>query len=452
MRQPHSIAAAGFLADPSKVAWHDAAVWHVRARRDAAVRALPDWPTLRADARAIRRLSLDRLDEWVAAFAQQAARNGVHVHWADDAAALRTTVTAILSAAGARKVVKSKSMLTEECGLNPHLEACGFEVTDTDLGERIVQLRREPPSHIVMPALHLRREEVGRTFAQHLGTPPDETDPTRLTEAARAHLRRRFLDADAGITGVNFAVAEDGTFVVCTNEGNADLGAHLPPLHIAVMGIDKVIPRRAHLSVLLRLLARSATGQPITAYTSLFRSPAPGGAIHLIVVDNGRSDLLADPTMRASLACIRCGACLNTCPVYRRTGGHSYGEGALPGPIGAVLAAGRDPAQFADLPHACSLCGSCQTVCPVDVPLPRQLRDLRARAPVTLHRRWIRSVVKFATMGGPRRVRWIRRIVGWTQWLTPVVLRWFGRRAPVPARQSFREQWANRQPPPRNTP
>ena len=233
-------------------------------------------------------------------------------------------------------------MLTEECHLNPFLEQHGMELVDTDLGERIVQLREEPPSHIVLPAIHIKKEEVGETFHEHLGTNEGATDPKYLTEAARGHLRDKFMAADAGITGVNFAIAETGGFVVCTNEGNADIGVALPKLHIACVGIEKLIPRAVDLAVFTRLLARNATGQPITTYTSHFHAPAPGGELHVVLVDNGRCELRESELYRDSLCCIRCGACLNTCPVYRRSGGHSYGT-TIPGPIGSVLNPARDP-------------------------------------------------------------------------------------------------------------
>src|SRR5262249_38298293 len=209
---------------------------------------------------------------------------------------------------------KSKSMLTEECHLNPYLERHGISVVDTDLGEWIVQLREEHPSHIVLPAIHIKKEEVGELFHQKLGTEKGASDPKYLAEAARQRLRQEFMGADAGLTGVNFAVAETGGFVICTNEGNADLGVSLPKLHIACMGIEKLIPRAKDLGVFLRLLGRSATGQPITAYSSHFHGPAPGGELHIVLVDNGRSNILGSNEFRRSLHCIRCGACIDTCP------------------------------------------------------------------------------------------------------------------------------------------
>jgi L-lactate dehydrogenase complex protein LldF len=268
-------------------------------------------------------------------------------------------------------------MLTEECHLNPFLEQHGIHVVDTDLGERIVQLREEPPSHIVLPAIHIKKEEVGECFHEHLGTEKGASDPKYLTEAARGHLRSCFCEADAGLTGVNFAIAETGGIVICTNEGNADLGIGLPKIHIACMGMEKLLPRAADLSVFLRLLARSATGQPITTYSSHFHGPQQGGELHIVIVDNGRSEILQSE-FRQSLDCIRCGACMNTCPVYRRSGGHSY-EATVPGPIGSILTPLQSPAQSSTLPFACSLCGSCTDVCPVKIPLHHQLFAMRER-------------------------------------------------------------------------
>ena len=244
---------------------------------------------LREAASQIKTHTLARLPDYLEQFADNAVAPGAHVHWARDAAEHNRIVLEILQQHGVRKVVKSKSMLTEECHLNPHLEKHGLEVVDTDLGERIVQFRAEPPSHIVLPAIHIKKEEVGELFHDRLGTAAGATDPKYLTEAARGHLREKFLGAEAGITGVNFAVAETGGFIVCTNEGNADLGVSLPKLHIACVGIEKLVPRMQDLAVFLRLLSRSATGQPITTYTSHFHGPVPGGELHIVLVDNGRS-------------------------------------------------------------------------------------------------------------------------------------------------------------------
>ena len=368
----HPAAAAAFNADVARTEWHDASLWFVREKRDRAAASVPGWEALRAHASAIKEHALTHLDEYLEQFEANALRNGMQVHWARDADEHNRIVHGILAGAGARRLVKSKSMLTEECGLNPYLEARGIEVVDTDLGERIVQLRQEGPSHIVMPAIHLKKEEVGDTFHDHLGTPAGLTDPTALARAAREHLRARFLAADATLTGMNFAVAETGGFVVCTNEGNADLGMALAPVHIACVGIEKIIPRVEDLAVFLRLLARSATGQAVTAYTSHVHGPRAGQALHVVLVDNGRTRQLAREEFWTSLKCIRCGACMNTCPIYRRSGGHSYGS-TVPGPIGSVLTPGLDLERYASLPFASTLCGSCTAVCPVKIDLDAQL-------------------------------------------------------------------------------
>ncbi|HUK67078.1 MAG TPA: lactate utilization protein B [Anaeromyxobacteraceae bacterium] len=372
MASGHPEAAARFVSDDAKAHWHDQALWWVRAKRDAAASAVSDWEALRAAAAAIKAHTLSRMADLLEEFERQATAAGAKVHFAKDAAEHNSIVHRLLEERAVKKLVKSKSMLTEECHLNPYLEARGIEVTDTDLGERIVQLRREPPSHIVLPAIHLRKEEIGDLFHQELGTEAHASDPKYLTEAARHHLRQRFLLAGAGLTGVNFAVAETGTVVVCTNEGNADMGTALPPVHIACMGIEKLVPTRADLAVFLRLLARSATGQPVTTYTTHFTGPRPGGELHVVVVDNGRSAQLKDKEFRRSLSCIRCGACMNTCPVFRRSGGYSYGY-IVPGPIGSILAPGRDAERYRTLPFASSLCGSCSDVCPVGIDLHHEL-------------------------------------------------------------------------------
>ena len=368
----HSDRAARFNADSEQVTWHDSVLWRIREKRDAVSEGVEGWERLRDLASQIKEHTLSELDEYLVEFEERATANGVQVHWALDAEAHNRIVYDLLEARGVRRVVKSKSMLTEECHLNPYLEARGLDVVDTDLGERIVQLREEPPSHLVAPAIHIRREEISVLFHEKLGTPAGSSDPQFLAGAMRQDMRARFLSADAAITGVNFAVAATGGLVVVTNEGNADLGVHLAPVHIACMGIEKLIPKPEHLGVFLRLLSRSATGQPLSIYTSHFHRPAPGRELHIVLVDNGRTRHLAREDFRASLKCIRCGACLNTCPVYRRSGGHSYG--ATPsGPIGSILAPGRDMKQYAALPFASSLCGSCSDVCPVRIDIHAQL-------------------------------------------------------------------------------
>lgn len=368
----HASRAEVFNRDEARVDWHDETLWFVRAKRDRAAQQLPEWEALRDAASTIKQNVLDNLHDYLIGFEQQATANGAIVHWAETAEEHNTIVHRIIADAKVDRIVKSKSMLTEECHLNEFLQQRSIEVVDTDLGERIVQLAGEPPSHIVLPCIHWKKEEIGTLFAEHLGTEPGASDAGYLTAAARVHLRKHFMTSRVALTGVNFAVAETGEFVVCTNEGNADLGVQLADVHIACMGIEKIIPRREHLGVFLRLLARSATGQPVTTYSSHFRRPRAGQQLHIVLVDNGRSTRLASPDFRNALKCIRCGACMNTCPVYRRSGGHSYHH-AIAGPIGAILAPGIDPASFGDLPFASTLCGSCTYVCPVKIDIHDQL-------------------------------------------------------------------------------
>ena len=263
-------------------------------------------------------------------------------------------------------------MLSEECNLNPYLIEKGYEVIESDLGERILQLLNVRPSHIVMPAIHLKRETVGKLFEEKLGSQEGNSDPTYLTHQARKALRQDFLNADAAMTGGNFAVASTGEVIVCTNEGNADMGMSCQKLNICAFGIDKIIPNLESLGIFTRLLARSATGQPITTYTSHFGRPHKGGEQHFIIVDNGRSKILGMPQHRKVMNCIRCGACMNTCPVYRRSGGYSYSY-FIPGPIGINLGMLNDPQKHSGNVSACSLCLSCSYVCPVMVDLGEQI-------------------------------------------------------------------------------
>jgi len=453
MASGHPEAATRFVADDERAHWHDKAVWWVRQKRDVASAAVTDWEALRAAAAGIKRHTLSRLADYLEEFERNATALGMQVHWARDAAEHNAIVHQLLRDRGVTKLVKSKSMLTEECKLNPYLEARGIEVIDTDLGERIVQLAEEPPSHIVMPAIHHRKEEIGQLFQIHLRTKPGASDPKYLTEAARIHLRDKFLAAGAGLTGVNFAVAETGGIVVCTNEGNADMGTSLPPLHIACMGVEKLIPRERDLGVFLRLLARSATGQPVTAYSTHYQGPRPGGELHIVIVDNGRADILGREAIRSALACIRCGACMNTCPVYRRSGGHSYGY-TVPGPIGSVLAPARDPAAHASLPFASTLCGSCADVCPVRIDLHHQLLALRQEMARQKLVPWQKRMML-------RLTAWVMawsglyRFAGWlTRRLWPLLprrllyVRWnvWGRQRelPVMPRDSFRAKYRRR--------
>lgn len=449
----HPAAAAKFIANAERTQWHDQALWFVRAKRDKAARSLPEWEQLRETASQIKAHTLARLPEYLEQFEQNAVRLGAQVHWARDGAEHNQIVLAILQQHGVTKVVKSKSMLTEECHLNPFLEQHGIEVVDTDLGERIVQFRGEPPSHIVLPAIHIKKEEVGVLFHERLGTAAGATDPTYLTEAARGHLRDKFLHAEAGISGVNFAVAETGGFVVCTNEGNADLGVSLPKLHIACMGIEKLLPRAQDLGVFTRLLSRSATGQPITTYTSHFHGPIPGGELHIVLVDNERSRIRADEEFHHALHCIRCGACMNTCPVYRRSGGFSY-HATIPGPIGSVLGPLRDAKQHYSLPYACSLCGSCSDVCPVKIPLHHQLLTWRGQI---VRRRLLPWPKRLAMKLGSfvYRHTWLYSLSGkMARFWVPKLPRWllynrlndWGRQREVPPfpKRSFRELYRDK--------
>lgn len=374
MSLPLDRRARQLLPTATRVERHDLSVYSLRERRDAGAAEVAEFEALRDHAAALRAHTLDHLAEYLERFETRVTERGIRVHWALDAASHNEIVYGLLSARGVRRVVKSKSITTEECRLNAWLEARGIEVVDTDLGERIVQLRREPPSHIIAPAIHTTREEIGELFHQALDTrPPVETDPERLVRLAREDLRPRFLRAEAALGGANFAVAETGSLVVVTNEGNADLGTSLAPLQVISIGIEKLVPTAEDLAVLLRLLARSATGQALSVYTTVVNAPREGQEIHVVLLDNGRSELLARPAHRSALRCIRCGACLNTCPVYRRAGGYAYGQ-TIPGPIGAVLApvlgSGVDRAT---LPHASTLCGSCTEVCPVRIDLHHQL-------------------------------------------------------------------------------
>ena len=372
----HPELSAVFNQDEERVNWHDETLWWIRAKRDKAVHGIAECELLRETASKIKDNVLSDLHHYLLQFEANAKANGSIVHWAANAAEHNKIVLSLLQEKGIQQLVKSKSMLTEECQLNEYLESHGIDVTDSDLGERIVQLAKEPPSHIVLPCIHKKKEEIGEIFHKHLGIEAGISDPQILTETVRIQMRDTFLTRKAALTGVNFAVAETGEFVVCTNEGNADMGAHLGDLHIASMGIEKLIPNKKHLGVFLRLLTRSASGQPITTYSSHFKRPRHGQQMHIIMVDNGRSIQLGKEDFRNSLKCIRCGACMNTCPVYRRSGGHSY-HNTISGPIGAILAPNLDMKKYADLPFASTLCGSCTHVCPVKIDIHDQLYKWR---------------------------------------------------------------------------
>jgi L-lactate dehydrogenase complex protein LldF len=372
----HAALAEAFIKDEERVDWHDGALWYIREKRDIAAKQIPEWEDLREAASKIKSNVISNLHEYLLQFEANLKKNGVTVHWADNAEEHNEIVYSILKAKEINQMVKSKSMLTEECHLNEYLEARGIEVVNSDLGEYIQQIDHEPPSHIVLPCIHKRKEEIGELFHEHLGTEKGLSDPTLLTRVARKHLRNIFLTRRGALTGVNFAVAETGEYVVCTNEGNADMGAHLSEVQIASMGLEKLIPQKKHLGIFLRLLARSATGQPITIYSSHYKRPRKGQEMHLILVDAGRTRQLGRPDFRDSLKCIKCGSCMNTCPVYRKSGGLSY-HNTISGPIGAILAPNLDMKNHADLPYASTLCGSCSNVCPVKINIHEQLYKWR---------------------------------------------------------------------------
>jgi L-lactate dehydrogenase complex protein LldF len=420
--------------------------------------ALGDSDRLRDHAKRVKEHTLSHLDRYLEQLEASVRRAGGQVHWAADADAARHTVIDIARRAGCIRVVKSKSMTTEEVHLNPALEAAGLEVTETDFGEYVLQLAGERPSHLVAPAVHHTRESIARIMSAKLGAAlPD--DPRTLALTGRRVLRDKFFRADLGLTGANFAVAETGTVVLVTNEGNGRLTTTCPRVHVALMGMEKVIPRLENLPVFLKLLARAATGQTLSVYTTLITGPRRPGELdgpdefHLVVLDNGRSRVLATP-FRESLQCIRCGACLNACPVYRRVGGHAYG-GVYGGPIGSVLTPLYDGAGAnADLPHASSLCGACQAACPVRINIPHMLIGLRERPQAhrggrrerlaywlwkeVLRRPWL---YRLALRAARRLLRprahdgWLHRLpgpgAGWTE----------VRDFPAPAARSFRERW-----------
>jgi len=391
------------IADPVLRAALDKLQTEYRSDRDAMRARLPEFDALRDQARAIKDHALDHLAELLETFEARVTEAGGRVHWCRDADEARAAILGICRAAGARTVAKSKSMLSEEIALNDHLAAHGIEPVETDLGEYILQLRHEPPSHVVMPAIHLNARQIGEAFRDHhAGRDPgrDLGDKDALLAEARETLRQRFLDADVGITGANFLIAETGSIALVTNEGNADLVHTLPPVHIALASIEKAVPTVADALALIRVLARSATTQEITSYTSIVTGPARAGdadgpaAFHVVLLDNGRSRLLGGP-YRDILRCIRCGACQSQCPVYGTVGGHAYGW-VYGGPVGAVLTPGLLGIGAArHLPEASTLCGRCEEVCPVRIPLPALLRRWRedgfaAAAGPAAPRRWVR--------------------------------------------------------------
>ena len=362
----------------------DRLVGQLADARSQAVEQLtePVWEQLRERAHYVRAEAVQHLDYYLELLDRSIRRNGGHVHFARDAAEANQLVLEIAQAHGVRRVVKSKSMLGEELGITQHLERHGIETVETDLGEYIIQLAKEPPFHIMAPAMHKTRQEVSDLFQRHLGAQPT-MEVGELTKIARDTMRQRFAGAEMGITGANFLVAETGMAVLVTNEGNGRMTADMPRIHVAIAGIDKVVPAIEDVAVFLKLLARSATGQPITSYTTFIGGPKAQGEedgpeeFHVVVVDNGRTKLLEDPELREALYCINCGACSNVCPVYQQVGGHTYGW-VYSGPIGAVISPVMTGLKEAKaLPYASTLCGACRDVCPVKIDLPRLLVHLR---------------------------------------------------------------------------
>jgi L-lactate dehydrogenase complex protein LldF len=430
--------------------------------RREAFAEFPEGDALRDQARAIKEATLQRLDEHLERLIDSVERRGGHVHYATTADEARRIVVEIARRCGARVAVKSKSMATEEIHLNEALLAAGVTPVETDLGEYIIQLAHERPSHIIAPAIHKTKGQVAELFSRELGCPA-EPDPEALTRIARAELREKFLQADLGITGANFGVAETGTIVLVTNEGNGRMVTSLPRVHVAVMGVEKVIPSMADLAVFLAILAKSATGQKLSVYTSLVDGPRRGGELegpeefHVVLLDNGRIGQLAGP-LRDALACLRCGACLNVCPVYRQIGGHAYGH-TYPGPIGILLTAMLDgPGAVTDLAHASSLCGACADACPVRIDIPRMLVDLRREVDERRLAPWSERVA-FGVIGRLlRRPALYRAAVGLGRLLqrplvragriraAPLILGEWTRTRDLPpiAPRTFQERWADR--------
>jgi L-lactate dehydrogenase complex protein LldF len=446
-------------------------------RRLMAATSLDNWEQLRSQARAIKDETLLHLDQYLEQFAANAESAGAVIHWARDAAEANTIVCQLARARNTHLAVKSKSMVTEEIHLNAALEAADIEAVETDLGEYIIQLAGETPSHIIAPAIHKTKGQIAELFTNKLGI-ERTNDITQLTSTARQVLRDKFAAADIGISGVNFAVAETGTILVLENEGNIRFTTSLPKTHIAVMGIEKVIPRFADLEVFLKLLPRSGTGQHLTAYQSLItgtkrnRDDEGPDELHILLLDNGRSRMLAHPITRQSLACIRCGACLNACPVYQQIGGHAYGS-VYSGPIGAVITPQLfGLAKASQLPFASSLCGACRDVCPVKIDIPELLLHLRAEIsegsrqtgsqPEKLRRKRAERLafkIWAAVMTRPRLYEWTGRTFRFLQHLTmrqgkiqkvnglagriaPPLGAWTAARDLRPIeRRTFRERW-----------
>jgi L-lactate dehydrogenase complex protein LldF len=432
-------------------------------KRRMAADKLPEFEALRDAARDIKNHTLEHLDLYLEAYEEKVKASGGHVHFARDATEARDIILNICRGAGARTVTKGKSMISEEIGINHHLEANGIRPIETDLGEYIIQLRNELPSHIIAPAVHLNATQVEEDFRRvhtHLDAKRDLSEPVQLLTEARAVLRERFLAADVGITGANFLVAETGTSVIVTNEGNGDLTQILPKTHIVLASLEKLVPTLEDVSQLLRVLARSATGQELSVYTTFSTGPRRSADAdgpenyHVVLIDNGRSSMLGT-SFEEMLRCIRCGACMNHCPVYHAVGGHAYGW-VYPGPMGAVLTPsliGVD--QAGHLPNASTFCGRCESVCPVRIPLPKLMRHWREReferhlTPATvrsglkfwgffakrpaLYRLATRVAMGALALAGRRRGRftWLPLSKGWTKY----------RDFPAPQGETFQQRW-----------
>ena len=431
----------------------------IRAKRAGVVAELDDWEELREAGRLIKDDVLGRLDEYLLQFEAGVQAAGGHVHWAADAAQANAIVVDIVRRHGASGVVKMKSLTTDEIGLNDALEAAGISALETDLAELIIQLGHDSPSHILVPAIHRNRAEVRDLFARTIAAGRElSDDPRELAEAARLYLRERFLDARVGISGANFGVAETGTICVVESEGNGRMCTTLPPVLVSILGIEKLVPRLDDLEVFLQLLPRSSTGERMNPYTSLWTGVSDGDGpqeLHVILLDNGRTDVLRDEVGRQALRCIRCSACLNICPVYARVGGHAYGS-VYPGPIGAILTPQlKGMERFASLPFASSLCGACYEVCPVKIDIPSVLLHLRGeavRAKASLSERAAFGAVAWL-FRSPRRFALAQRLARVAQ--RPLLRRGLIRRLPGPlggwtrgrdlrpvARETFREWWS----------
>jgi L-lactate dehydrogenase complex protein LldF len=439
----------------------------IQRKRAAVVAEKEDWQALRSAGAEMRKEALRHLDTYLEKFEQQFVQAGGHVHWAADAVEAQRIVLGILREAQATEIIKIKSMTTAEIELNQSLESNGIRIYETDLAELILQLGAEQPSHIIAPALHKNRQQVRELFSREMHLPDLTDDPAALTEAARLYLREKFLKVKAAVCGANFLIAETGSICIVESEGNGRMCLTLPDTLIAIAGIEKVIPHFSDLEVLLQTLPRSATGERMNPYNSIWTGVTPGDGpqnLHVVLLDNGRSHVLADEISRQTLQCIRCAACLNTCPVYRQTGGHAYGS-VYSGPIGAILTPQLYRLEHAQsLPYASSLCGACYEVCPVKINIPEVLVYLRSRV-VDRNRGKLASVFNQERIGmkmmariflSPQRFEAAQRMAralekplvgndGWIHWLPGLAGQWTVARdlEAFPA-QTFREWWRSR--------